>query len=132
MYYVIAMCYESYEGPITVNTKRDQATITYYLFEDESTKKKYEDALEDYLGVGYLENGKYVHESYGQYKYTKEDLNYELNAMRAAAAEIVYGSEIKYKDGKFYLNEFEVEEEWSAFEYIEVTYDEDEENNYED
>ena len=42
------------------------------------------------------------------------------------------GASGKYKDGKFYLNEFEVEEEWSAFEYIEVTYDDDEENDYED
>ena len=91
MYYVIAILYESYEGPVTVATKRQTPSITYYLFENEATKKKYEDALEDYLGVGYLENGHYVHESYGQYKYTKEDLEYEFSAMQAAAAEVVDG-----------------------------------------
>ena len=123
MYYVIAILYEGYDGPITVTTKRQTPSITYYLFENEATKSKFEDALEDYLGVGYLENGKYVHESYGQYKYTKEDLDYEFNAMQAAASEIVNGGEIIYKNNKFYLNEFEIEEEWSAFEYIEVTYD---------
>ena len=123
MYYVIAILYEEYEGPVTVATKRQTPSITYYLFENEATKSKFEDALEDYLGVGYLENGKYVHESYGQYKYTKEDLDYEFNAMQAAASEVVNGGEIIYKNNKFYLNEFEVEEEWSAFEYIEVFYD---------
>ena len=46
MYYVIAIVYESYEGPITVATKRQTPSITYYLFENEATKKKYEDALE--------------------------------------------------------------------------------------
>ena len=127
MYYVIAILYESYEGPVTVATKRQTPSITYYLFENESTKKKYEDALEDYLGVGYLENGKYVHESYGQYKYTKEDLEYELDAMQAMASEVVDGGEIVYKNNKFYLNEFEVEEEYSVFEYIEVTYEGEEE-----
>ena len=127
MYYVIAILYESYEGPVTVATKRQTPSITYYLFENEATKKKYEDALEDYLGVGYLENGHYVHESYGQYKYTKEDLEYEFSAMQAAAAEVVDGGEIVYKNNKFYLNEFEVEEEYSVFEYIEVMYEGEEE-----
>jgi len=127
MYYVIAILYESYEGPVTVATKRQTPSITYYLFENEATKLKFEDALEDYLGVGYLENGKYVHESYGQYKYTKEDLDYEFSAMQAAAAEVVDGGEIVYKNNKFYLNEFEVEEEYSVFEYIEVTYEGEEE-----
>lgn len=127
MYYVIAILYESYEGPVTVATKRQTPSITYYLFENEATKSKFEDALEDYLGVGYLENGKYVHESYGQYKYTKEDLEYEFSAMQAAAAEVVDGGEIIYKNNKFYLNEFEVEEEYSVFEYIEVTYEGEEE-----
>ena len=127
MYYVIAILYESYEGPVTVATKRQTPSITYYLFENEATKLKFEDALEDYLGVGYLENGKYVHESYGQYKYTKEDLDYEFSAMQAAAAEVVDGGEIAYKNNKFYLNEFEVEEEYSVFEYIEVTYEGEEE-----
>lgn len=127
MYYVIAILYESYEGPVTVATKRQTPSITYYLFENEATKSKFEDALEDYLGVGYLENGKYVHESYGQYKYTKEDLDYEFSAMQAAAAEVVDGGEIVYKNNKFYLNEFEVEEEYSVFEYIEVTYEGEEE-----
>lgn len=127
MYYVIAILYESYEGPVTVATKRQTPSITYYLFENEATKSKFEDALEDYLGVGYLENGKYVHESYGQYKYTKEDLDYEFSAMQAAAAEVVDGGEIIYKNNKFYLNEFEVEEEYSVFEYIEVTYEGEEE-----
>lgn len=123
MYYVIAILYEGYDGPITINTKRQTPSITYYLFENEATKSKFEDALEDYLGVGYLENGKYVHESYGQYKYTKEDLDFELNAMQAVASEVINGGEIIYKNNSFYLNEFEVEEEWSAFEYIEVSYD---------
>ena len=127
MYYVIAILYESYEGPVTVATKRQTPSIIYYLFENEATKSKFEDALEDYLGVGYLENGKYVHESYGQYKYTKEDLDYEFSAMQAAAAEVVDGGEIIYKNNKFYLNEFEVEEEYSVFEYIEVTYEGEEE-----
>lgn len=127
MYYVIAILYESYEGPVTVATKRQTPSITYYLFENEATKSKFEDALEDYLGVGYLENGKYVHESYGQYKYTKEDLEYELDAMQAVASEVVDGGEIVYKNNKFYLNEFEVEEEYSVFEYIEVTYEGEEE-----
>ena len=127
MYYVIAILYESYEGPVTVATKRQTPSITYYLFENEATKSKFEDALEDYLGVGYLENGRYVHESYGQYKYTKEDLEYEFSAMQAAAAEVVDGGEIVYKNNKFYLNEFEVEEEYSVFEYIEVTYEGEEE-----
>ena len=127
MYYVIVILYESYEGPVTVATKRQTPSITYYLFENEATKSKFEDALEDYLGVGYLENGLYVHESYGQYKYTKEDLEYEFSAMQAAAAEVVDGGEIVYKNNKFYLNEFEVEEEYSVFEYIEVTYEGEEE-----
>lgn len=127
MYYVIALLYESYEGPVTIKTIRQSPSITYYLFENEATKLKFEDALEDWLGVGYLENGKYVHESYGQYKYTKEDLDYELNAMQAAASEVVNGGEIIYKNNKFYLNEFEVEEEYSVFEYIEVTYEGEEE-----